>query len=87
VVRTGRLLPVIALIALAFVPTREQQAEKRRRAIAAMPPPPPASSSPAPNSDRLDQLKKVTELRDAGALTREEFELEKARAMRLGAKS
>jgi hypothetical protein len=35
----------------------------------------------APPTDRLEQLKKLTELREAGTLTDQEFEAEKARIM------
>ena len=35
----------------------------------------------APTSDHLTQLKTITQLRDAGALTAEEFESEKARIL------
>jgi hypothetical protein len=39
-----------------------------------------ATAAPAAD-DHLDRLKKLTELRDAGALTREEFETEKAKIL------
>ena len=41
------------------------------------PPPPPAGDG----EDRLDKLKQLTELRDAGALTPAEFEAEKAKIL------
>jgi len=41
------------------------------------PPPPPAGDG----EDRLDKLKQLTELRDAGALTPAEFETEKAKIL------
>jgi hypothetical protein len=42
--------------------------------------PRPVVMVPTP-ADPLDQLKKLTELRDAGTLTEQEFEAEKARIM------
>jgi len=41
------------------------------------PPPPPAGDG----DDRLDKLKQLTELRDAGALTPAEFETEKGKIL------
>jgi putative oligomerization/nucleic acid binding protein len=45
--------------------------------------PPVAASQPAtsPSEDPLDRLKKLTELRDAGALSQEEFEAQKAKIL------
>jgi putative oligomerization/nucleic acid binding protein len=45
---------------------------------AAPPPPPPAADA---TDDRLERLKQLTELRDAGALTPAEFEAEKAKIL------
>ncbi|MDH3681684.1 MAG: SHOCT domain-containing protein [Acidimicrobiia bacterium] len=55
-------------------------------AYAAPPPvapaPPPVSAPPAPPPDRLDELKKLAELKEMGALSDEEFAVEKARILR-----
>jgi uncharacterized membrane protein YedE/YeeE len=37
--------------------------------------------APRPGGDRLDRLQKLTELREAGSLSPEEFEAEKARIL------
>ena len=41
----------------------------------------PSSNAPAPQTSRLDQLKQLGELRAAGVLSDEEFEIEKKRIM------
>jgi hypothetical protein len=45
----------------------------------------PATAPAAGRGDHLDQLQKITDLRNAGTLTPEEFEAEKARILAEGA--
>ena len=44
----------------------------------------PRDGSPRSSGEHLDQLQKITELRDAGTLSPEEFEAEKARILAEG---
>ncbi len=41
----------------------------------------PSESAPSGDEDKLEQLKKLGELRDAGTITEEEFEREKQKIM------
>lgn len=50
-------------------------------APAPAPAPMPATVSAAPPPDRLDELKKLAELKEMGVLTDEEFAVEKARIL------
>ena len=43
--------------------------------------PPPATPAPAPRPDRIQQLKDLAALKEAGVLTDEEFQAEKARIL------
>ena len=44
----------------------------------------PSESAPSGDEDKLEQLKKLGELRDAGTITEEEFEREKQKIMASG---
>ena len=55
-----------------------QDAAQYQEAPAQYAAPPPADDG---GSDKYEQLKQLTELRDAGALTPEEFEREKAKIL------
>jgi hypothetical protein len=46
----------------------------------AAPPPPPAPAQPS-SDDRIGELRKLAELRDAGVLTEDEFAAEKAKIL------
>ncbi len=48
---------------------------------AAAPAPAPATAAPVDTSDRLAELKQLGELKEAGVLTQEEFDKEKARIL------
>lgn len=50
-------------------------------AAAPAPPPAAAPAPAAPPADRLDELKKLAELKEMGVLTDEEFAAEKARIL------
>ncbi len=50
----------------------------------AAPPPPPAAAPAAPEAsmdDKVEQLKKLAELRDAGIITEQEFGAQKAKIL------
>jgi hypothetical protein len=57
--------------------SEQDSAAMQQEAPAQYAPPPPAGDG----EDRLDKLKQLTELRDAGALTPAEFEAEKAKIL------
>jgi Short C-terminal domain len=48
---------------------------------AAPPPPPPAAPPPAPQADMVGQLKQLSDLKAAGALTDKEFETAKQKLL------
>lgn len=56
---------------------QEQLAELRAQQAAAAPPPP----APAARPDRIQQLKELAALKEAGVLTDQEFQAEKARIL------
>jgi hypothetical protein len=49
----------------------------------APPPPPPAAAAPAaaPGSDLVSQIKQLSDLKEAGALTQEEFDAAKQKLL------
>jgi hypothetical protein len=60
----------------------QQAAEEQEQAEAAsQPPPPPPAPAATSQSDMLDQLQKLGELKSAGVLTEEEFATQKARIL------
>jgi hypothetical protein len=63
--------------------SRRQQAQWAQQTAAAPAPAPAAASAPPANdmSAKLEQLKQLGELRDAGILTPEEFEAKKAQIL------
>jgi hypothetical protein len=64
---------------------QQQQAQAQQEVQPAPPPPPEAKTEPesglAGAPDRIAQLKDLAELKDAGALTQEEFDREKAKLL------
>lgn len=60
---------------------REQLAELQSQQQAAAAPPPPTAPAPAARPDRIQQLKDLAALKEAGVLTDEEFQAEKARIL------
>jgi hypothetical protein len=61
----------------------EQQQAYAQPAAAPPPPPapPPAAAPPAPQTDMVGQLKQLSDLKAAGALTDEEFEAAKQKLL------
>ena len=59
---------------------KSAQAEERK-AQPSESAPPATSQEPSGEADKLEQLKKLGELRDAGTITEEEFEREKQKIM------
>ena len=55
---------------------KSAQAEERKTQL--------SESAPSGDEDKLEQLKKLGELRDAGTITEEEFEREKQKIMASG---
>jgi Short C-terminal domain len=58
----------------------EQQQANAGQPVAA-PPPPPAAAPPAPQTDMVEQLKQLSDLKAAGALSNEEFEAAKQKLL------
>ena len=72
--------------ATAHVASNRGQARAEQQAAAAAPPPQeaPAPAAPAPaasSEDSFNDLMKLKELLDAGALTQDEFDAEKAKVL------
>lgn len=66
---------------------QKQMAKQQQAAAAAAPPPAPAPAAPEPaaptgmTDDKIEQLTKLGQLRDAGILTDEEFAEQKAKIL------
>jgi Short C-terminal domain len=70
--------------ATAHVASNRGQARAEQQAAAAAPPPAAETPAPAPapsSEDSFNELMKLKELLDAGALTQEEFDAEKAKVL------
>lgn len=72
--------------ATAHVASSRGQARAEQQAAAAAPPPQAEAPAPAPaaaasSEDSFNELMKLKELLDAGALTQEEFDAEKAKVL------
>ena len=59
---------------------KSAQAQERKTQLAESAPP-ATSQEPSGQTDKLEQLKKLGELRDAGTITEQEFEREKQKIM------
>jgi hypothetical protein len=61
---------------------QEDMAAQQQQAYAP-PPPPPAAAAPAaaPGSDLVSQIKQLSDLKEAGALTQEEFDAAKQKLL------
>ncbi len=59
----------------------DMAALQAQQAMAATPMPAPAAAAAAPSDDLLGQLQKLADLKAAGALTEEEFQLAKAKLL------
>lgn len=74
------LSPYVGAFVIFRSKTLEQLAQERAaRAAAAPPPPVKAAPTPAPRPGAADELKKLADLKDAGIITQEEFDLQKAK--------
>jgi hypothetical protein len=93
VVDEGRLREVVQIVGpIAISPPRPNAVDLGVRTVPIapppLPPPPsptaarPAASTAAPRGDALDQIKRLAELRDIGAISDEEFEAKKAELLR-----
>jgi hypothetical protein len=60
---------------------QEQYAQQQQMYAQQAPPPAPAPAASGGESDMLDQLKQLGELKDAGVLTEAEFEAQKAKIL------
>jgi len=76
-----RVAGMAAVGGVAYYAGRKGAQAEERKAQLSESAPPATSQEPPGEEDKLEQLKKLGELRDAGTITEEEFQREKQKIM------